>query len=528
MTGMTDSGLRRNTAPMALAVVMCVTSVFAAPAERRFAGQTVTIAVFSSGPKGAISGPLYHWRNAWQARTGATLEIREIPFEQLYEKIFGDLRSGRGAYDAFIGPSWFYGEYIDGGFIRPIDGWMKSKEFPRWEPGAVVAPIRRMLAWNGQYYGAANDCDAMILYWRKDLLSNPEYRKRFRTKYAYDLPQPPRTWEQVRDIAEFFNGWNFNQGTKLDDGQPGSGLAMHLKRGGQGFFHYMALSAPYTVLPGRLDRTHGVYWFDPETMDPLIASGGHVRALERLVELTKTGPRAQLAWSLGEAWDHFLKGKAALQFSWGDVGSLAQDAERSRIRGLLGCATLPGTLEVWDEAKKSFVKLKAPNLVANTVGASWHGVISKFAKSPEAAYDFLAWQATKPVNFFNVTHGWTGVNPGMSFHWLPPHGKADLKDYTDAGWDANDVKAYVKAYYENYHLTGTSLEYLRIPGTPEYWDALDLHVSEAVTGSVSPKDALERTAADWRKITERRGKDKQLKLYREAIGYGAKSNSPKP
>ncbi len=501
-------------------VVIAASAAFAAPAERKFAGQTVTIAVFSSGPKGAISGPLYHWRDAWQQRTGATLEIREIPFEQLYEKIFGDLRSGRGAYDAFIGPSWFYGEYVDGGYIRPIDAWMTSKEFPRWEPKDVVAPIRKMLQWNGTYYGAANDCDAMILYWRKDLFANPDYRKKFKAKYRYDLPQPPRTWEQVRDIAEFFNGWNFNAGTKLDDGQPGSGLAMHLKRGGQGFFHYMALSAPYAVQPGTPDRYRGVYWFDPEDMEPLIASAGHVRALERLVELAKSGPRAQLAWSLGEAWDHFLKGKAALQFSWGDVGSLAQDPERSKIRGLLGCATLPGTLEVWDRKAGKFAKLNSPNLVANTVGASWHGVISKFAKSPEAAYDFLAWQASKQINFFNVTHGWTGVNPGMSFHWLPPQGQAKLKDYTDAGWDAQDVKAYVKAYHENYHMTKTSLEYLRIPGTPEYWDALDLHVSEAVTGSVSPQDALERTAADWRKITERRGKDKQLTSYREAIGYG--------
>ncbi len=497
---------------------------------RPYEGVTITIGVFSSGPRGAISGPLYYWRERWQERTGATLEIAEIPFGQLYEKIFTDLYTGAGFYDAFMAPSWFYGDYIGGGYIVPLDAYMRDPKFPQWFPDDVVEPIRRLLQWDGKYYGVANDCDAMILYYRKDVFRKPAYRGGFRKKYGYTLPDPPRTWEQVRDLAEFFNGRNFNAGTKLDDGKPGSGISLHLKRGGQGFFHYMALSAPYVMLPGpsftstltgggRVGWYHQAYWFDPETFEPLIANSGHVRALERLVELSKFGPRAMLAWSLGEAWDHFLKGKAALMFSWGDLGALAQDTSRSSVRGLLGCATLPGTLEVWDRAAKKFVKLAKPNLVANTVGASWHGVISKYSEHPEAVYDFLAYQASREVNFFNVTHGWTGINPGMTFHWLPPQGKASLKAYREAGWNSNDVQEYVRAYYENYHVTETVLEYLRIPGTPEYWDALDLHLAEAVSGLVSPVSALVRTAKDWKEITGRRGVAKQLRLYREAIGY---------
>ena len=488
-------------------------------AAKPYDGVKITIAVFASGPKGAISGPLYHWRDRWRERTGAMLDIAEVPFGELYEKIFGDLRSGAGFYDAFIGPSWFYGDYIEGNYILPIDRWMKDPRFPAWNPREVVPPIRSLLQWNGKYYGAANDADAMILYYRKDVFRNAAARKEFRSRFRYALPDPPRTWDQVRDLAEFFNGRTFNAGTPLDDGTGGTGIVMHLKRGGQGFFHYMALSAPYTVLPGRLDRWHGVYWFDPETMEPLINSPGHVRALERLVDLAKAGPHAQLAWSLGEAWDHFLRGRSAMIFSWGDVGALAQDPAKSRVRGLLGCATLPGSRDVWDGQAKAWRKLEKPNLVANTVGATWHGVISRFSKHPEAAYDFLAWQASREVNFYNETHGWTGINPGMSFHWLVPQGQALLADYQEAGWDPSDVKEYLRAYHENYFMTKTTLPYLRIPGTPEYWDALDLHLAEATAGSVNPRQALDRVADDWRAITARRGPDKQKRLYREAIGY---------
>lgn len=505
---------------LALPAAFCVLCPSAPAVAKPYSGVKIILGVFASGPKGAISGPLYHWREEWQKRTGAELDIVEIPFGQLYEKVFTDLKTGAGFYDAFIGPSWFYGDYVEGGYIVPIDGYMNDPRFPKWDPREVVPPIRNMLSWAGKYYGVVNDCDAMIFYYRKDVFRKDGHRQAFKKEFGYDLPDPPRTWSQVADLAKYFDGRNFNAGTKLDDGRPGSGITMHLKRGQQGFFHFMALSAPYVVLPGKPDRYRGVYWFDPETFDPLISGPGHVRALEKLVELVKYGPRAMLGWSLGEAWDHFLQGRAAMVFSWGDVGSLAQDPSKSKIMGLLGCATLPGATEVWNGESRRFVKLEKPNLVANTVGASWHGVISKHSKHPEAVYDFLAMQASREVNFFNVTHGWTGINPGLRFHWLPPQGKASLKAYTDAGWNASDVKEYVRAYYENYHLTRTSLSYLRIPGTPEYWDALDLHLAEAVSGSVSPAKALERTAGDWRGITARRGLEKQLKLYREAIGYG--------
>ena len=57
------------------------------------------------------------------------------------------------------------------------------------------------------------------------------------------------TWEEVLEIAQFFNGKDWNE-----DGDPDNGITLHLKVGGQGFFHFMALSAPYVVHPGSWRR----------------------------------------------------------------------------------------------------------------------------------------------------------------------------------------------------------------------------------------------------------------------------------
>ena len=40
-------------------------------------------------------------------------------------------------------------------------------------------------------------------------MENPEYQAKFKAKYGYDLA-PPKAWKEVRDTAEFFNGWDWD------------------------------------------------------------------------------------------------------------------------------------------------------------------------------------------------------------------------------------------------------------------------------------------------------------------------------
>ena len=61
--------------------------------------------------------------------------------------------------------------------------------------------------------------------------------------------------------------------------------------------------------------------------------------------------------------------------------------------------------------------------------------------------------------------------------------------------------------------------YLRINGAEEYWRALDQNLSETMIGRLQPKEALDRTAKEWDAITDRRGRQDQLKQYQQSIGY---------
>jgi multiple sugar transport system substrate-binding protein len=266
-----------------------------------------------------------------------------------------------------------------------------------------------------------------------------------------------------------------------------------------------------------ISKDNNFFWFNPDTMEPLINSDGHVLALEDYAKFVKDGPAAMLAWTLGEGWNLFLAGNSAMEPTWGDLPTLAQDPKTSKVQGKVGAAPIPGTTESYNPITKKTTTYDL-NQVANVNGGSWHGVISRASKHQEATYDFLAFMANQKNEFYNITHGTTGVQPGVKYAFLPPDGTATVQDYVEQGWNAHDVTAFTNAYYEGL-VSPLQESYLRIPGTAEYWHELDVRVSAVLAGQTQPKAALDDLYQAWLKITDRYGKDKQLKIYQDSIGY---------
>jgi multiple sugar transport system substrate-binding protein len=484
--------------------------------KKPFEGVTINVTVNGAGPKGGISGPLYSFRPIWEELSGGKVNIVELPFAEHYTKMMLDLRNGTGQYDAFMVGAFWYGDIVPAGYGFEIDELMQSGQYPKSSYDVMPPSLKKLHQWEGKSYGILNDADGQVLYYRKSVLENPEHQAAFKKEYGYDLPVPPQTWQQLLDISKYFNGKNWDS----NDGDADSGTVLHLKVGEQGHYHFQSMSASFVINPGeKVTRTENVYWFDPETMTPLINSPGHVKALEFLQELHKTGPSAQVGWSLGEAWDYFLRGKSVFVYSWGDVGALCQDKARSKVAGDCAAAVIPSSNEYWDLKNQQWVKLDRPRLVGNTTGGSWHGVVSNFSANPEATYSFLALMAMPPVSKMMAMYGWDGVDPGYSYQFLEKDGgTATVDEYVKAGWSASDAESYTHAYKETFYAP-TTLTYLRIPGTFEYWDILDKNLSAAMSGSKNAKQALDDTAQAWEGVTDRIGRDKQKADYAAAIGY---------
>ncbi len=475
------------------------------PGDCLFVGQTVTIIVEKNR---TIGGPVLELKEEFETATGAALNIVLMQPESIFDNFLSDVMNGTGKYDASIAGAWWLGELVAGDYLISYDKYYDDPRFPKWNIDDVLPGPRSLLSYGGKKYMVANDHDGQVMYYRRDLLADPQHQAAFRKKYGYALAVP-KTWAQFRDVAEYFNGKDLN-----GDGVPDYGLILPLKVGNQGMFHFMSLSAPFVIGPDNPK----LYWFDPQTMKPLLESPGHVQALKVLADLVKSGgPKEMLNWDIQKSWKHFLAGRIALAITWGDLGALAQQ-EDSKVKGKIGAAQLPGTGEYYSIAQHKWVKTGQPNLVGNTTGGSWAGVISKFSKAPEATYYLLALMANKEKSRVYAARGWDGIDPGRTYHFLPPNGSGQLDTYLKAGWNEADIRDYSQAYFDTFS-NKLQLPYLRISGTFSYLQALDVHVAEAVAGQLSPEAALKAAATDFEEITIRLGRERQRRAYRASLGF---------
>ncbi|MBI5719592.1 MAG: extracellular solute-binding protein [Burkholderiales bacterium] len=493
----TVTAVQPNEVPAPRVLAPCV------PGKCLFAGRKVTVIA----TKSAISLALLEVKDEFEAATGARLEIERLPGVEHYPTIISDMTNRTGKYDASIAGAWWIGDMVAGGHLLPYDKFYGDPRFPKWSIDDVLPGPRRLLSYGGRKFMVAYDHDGQVMYFRRDLLEDPRHQAAFLQKYGYPLAVA-QTWTQLRDAVEYFNGQDLN-----GDGTPDHGIVLALQPGSQGMFNYMTLSASFVIGP----TNARLYWFDPRTMQPLIRSPGHLRALELFVELVKFGPREMLGWNHGRGWDHFLAGRAAFALTWGDLGALAQQPG-SRVKGKTGAAPVPGTHEYYDIAQGRWVKSEGVNWVGNTTGGSWAGVISRYSKAPEATYFLLALLATKEKSVAYAARGWDGVDPGRKFHFLPPEGTGTVEPYLRAGWDEADVRDYLSAFQRTFSAR-QQFPYLRIPGAYSYWLALDLHLVEAASGQLSPAAALEATAVDFEEITIRLGRARQREAYRTSLGF---------
>lgn len=490
-----------------------------------YQGKQINVAVYAGGVKGAISGPLYYMRDEWQQATGAKLAITEIPFPQMYEKIFTDLRSGAGVYDGFVMPAFFYGDLIAGNYIVAVDEFMNDSRFPKWNPMDQNPASRQLIQWGGKYYGPSFDSDAEIIYARKDLFTDPSHKAAFLNQYGYELALPT-TWEQAVDIAHYFNGKDLN-----GDGQGDYGY-ITLFSGVELGMWFLSHAGAYNLMPGpTVDRYHNVVLFDPETMEPRVNSPGFKKALETFKELYKTAPKASLGWGLTEQWDLFMRRKVAFALSCGDLATLSQDTNRSEVRGMLLCGPAPGTKQVWDYQTSSWRTMPDVNRIGNIHGASWHGVISRYSRNKEATYHLFAYLAQQPIKQKITLLGWPGIDPGMAYDFPPEasggRGKGSLDQFVQiAGVDRADILQSLTAYWKNYYEMDGWIPYNRLPGASEMLNSFEINITAYLADQKTADEALNTIAADMRRIARDRGTDEMKAWYHQAIGYGKPAPNP--
>lgn len=428
---------------------------------------------FKTGNINSLLGADLELQREWEKRTGITITAHVVPQQPAQVNLKNDPEA-----DLTVARNHEYPDLFDQGLIADLAPLMKEFGFtlPAEPPAGYIYP--RLQAYLGERMAAVPaDADVAVLYLRRDLMESPEEQAAFRKAHGRELAIP-RTWQEYEQLVAFFHRPEKGiYGAAEERDLPG-GWMMWLPR-------YLSQAPPYRRL------------FD-DAMRPLIDSPAGIAATESYARLVRySGPEA-----LGEGKDYsyalplFLQGKA---FALINTIAAAKffNAPGSAVQGKFMAAPMPGQ-KVGDRIVRHNLPIYGNNLV-----------VSSRSPHPRLAFLFAMW-LTDPDNSLRTV----GVKGGFT----DPYRWHHLKDRRIAPLYTPAALSVFAAEWPAALPPGTG-----VPGDGEYLDALDRHLWLAAKGDETPAEAMRRTAAEWEKITERRGREKQVQALRAFHGgFGLK------
>jgi len=461
-----------------------------------FAGQKVVV-VTQTGE--SIGGPVEVHAPEWEAKTGGKVELQQFAFGELFEKMITSFTTGANDYDVLIFPADWAGDFMAPGYLTAIP----QEILDGIQPDDII-PLYgdRITAWGDTVYALPYDGDAHMLYYRKDLV-NPEseYAADFEAEYGYPLDEP-QTWSQYYDIAKFFNGKEVMTAGQM---APIAGVAEAQRRNAQSYWVFLSHAAGYGKIPG-----NPCFFFSCDDMTPQVNNPGWVQALDDYLLSRDLGPAEQLQWDVADTRVQFPAGVSVFNIDWGDVGPMSYDPEISVIVGDTGFAVLPAADRYWDYTKGEWVD--EVNRAPFIAFGGWIIGIAEDSDVKDAALDFGSFMAQPDmVKQLAVTPN-TGVNPSRFSQF------EDIDLWIGAGFDEAGAVDYLDAVKNTINDPNAVLD-LRIRGSAEYLNVLDVEVSRALAGEITSQEALDNVAAGWDEITDRLGRDEQLAQYKSAVGF---------
>jgi len=437
-----------------------------------------------------IGGPAVAHAKTWEEKTCGKVNVVHFPFGELYTKFITPMVTNEPAYDVILhAPAW-HGDFAP--YLSEMPA--KFQQGREWED---IHPTYRdrLMKWEGKQISVTIDGDVHTGTYRKDLFADPKNAADFKAKHGYDLA-PPRTWTDYYNICEFFTG--------RQEGLYGTAEAF--VRGGQQFWFFFSHAASYTNHPDH----PGAMFFDPETMDAQVNNPGWVRALEDYIRSVSCAPPGALNWNSGDIRTAFAGGQVAMNFDWGDTGTIGADPAQSKVAGNVGFFLVPGSKEIWNHKTKQWDTF--PDVVHSPFMAygGWVASVPATTQNLEAAWDYVTWYTSIENSGNDVVTGGTGINPYRFTHFQ----NIDKWTKTFTVPEAENYLAVQKGAIDH---PNVALDF-RLPGYFQYTEVLEIELSKALNKEVTPQEALDAIAAEWNKLTDEFGRDKQLAIYRASMG----------
>jgi multiple sugar transport system substrate-binding protein len=414
-----------------------------------------------------------------QARSTDTIEVLSIkatrPSEVEWQKLAADI--------AFYPPNWL-GEMVQSNLISPVPEYVLKEEEVD-ERSELRLDREGIVKFGGKRFGFSMGSPKSIMLYRKDLLQRVKLK-------------PPKTWREFELV------WQEISDTKWEGKPEDFATSLEPLNGKWAGEALLSRAAPYI-------RTHGQFsaLFNVRTMEPLIECEAYLKALQELVAANPQAKTESNRLTPEQVLQKFLGGDAAIAFGW-PMRLPTDFIVPEPIAPHIESSVMPGSNTHFSVSAQRWESTAAEDsLTVPVIGFDGRmGSVLSNSRRSAAAFRRLVWLTDNKLSLqiapesrcsapFRVQH------LSAAERWL----------------GSSYPTAFVSSFQrttEDQHQSSVWLSSPQFPGGAEYMDALSKGVHASLSGT-DPKSALADVAKDWRSITERLGKEKQLEAYKASI-----------
>ena len=237
----------------------------------------------------------------WSEKHGTRVEIVELPYSSLFEKLLLDLSSNTGAYDIVMMDDPWFPRLVEGNKLLelgPPDG-----DFIESCLDVCRHPYK-----TGKFYALPYVGNSQLFFYRKDL---------------FDLGHlaEPKTWDDVLAAASRL---------QVSGGKERFGYVMRAAPGNAAVTDFMPLFWAYG---GELLDASG---------QPSLKTKESVAALDMMLRLGQYSPPGYAGFNADEVSAHLLQSTAAMSINWPAWIPAMDNPQKSRVVNQIAYAQMPG------------------------------------------------------------------------------------------------------------------------------------------------------------------------------------------
>jgi multiple sugar transport system substrate-binding protein len=439
----------------------------------------------------------------WEAYTGAKIKWIDLAQADYNARLQQSIATGTVDFDIIEMGAPFEGDMGVKDLLSDMPDWVKTQIDFDDIVNYLKPPVG---TWNGKIHRVTIDSDCHTMNRRTDVFGDGDLAKQWadwKDKAGLTDWGPPKTWQQVQQVTKFLKG-------KKVKGKEVYGFLDQPKPwGGFQFYFTASRSTAYTKYPGEKN------WMFDENMKPLVNNPGWVRAIQDVVDLLPYEPADQINADPGTtAFQQFLPGTGALLEWWGDIGTVAKTSDTATIGDVLDFDILPASDDVYNFRKGAWEKLPTgPNIAPNMAYLGWGIYVMKSVDGDEKRHK-AAWSAAAHLGGKDLSM-WTAAYPSGFQPYRKSHTNLDL--WALAGYDKKYIGSYMDSQSTSYNHPNSAIE-PRIPGIFQYYSIAEDELAKVFAGKETAQQGADNVAAAWDKLTDKLGRENQVKYYRIAMG----------